>query len=70
MNKILNRLLKKKIDAAINHIQSKISWGLPDNSPKGLTLDELRMWTRSRYETQTQIFQLLEDLKWKKNDRN
>lgn len=66
MNKILDKILKRKIDAAINHMQAKISWGLPDNSPKGMSLDELRIWTRSRYETQHQIVQVLEELKWKK----
>lgn len=65
MNRILNRILKKKMNATINHVQAKIGYGLPMNPPEGLTLDELRIWNRGFFQAQEQVFITLERLKWK-----
>ena len=64
MNKILKKILKKEMNSTINHVQAKIGFGLPMNSPKELSLDELRMWTRGFFDAQKQVYNTLEELKW------
>jgi len=63
----LDKLAMKKVNAALNHIQSRISWGLPYRKPDNLTERELEIWNNARYETQLVIVLELEKMKWKKN---
>lgn len=65
MNKIIDKLLSKRIDSILNTIQSKITWGMESNAPRGLSLDELRIWTRVEYDTQRQIYYIIEEFKSK-----
>jgi hypothetical protein len=65
MTRILDRLLKKRLNSSLNRIQAKLSWGLPIDFPQGLNDKEKDMYSYCMRTVQMEVYNAIEDLKSK-----
>ena len=65
MSKILDRLLRKKLNTFLSRAQSKITLGFDDSIPQGLNEKEKEMYLYCLRTAQIELYHALEDMKWK-----